>query len=133
MAFTVPNALRVRSGPAGTTDDYGNNGVFVLPHPNRLSKLKLLCLASDGAGWEHVSVSLPTRCPTWGEMCYVKMVFWGHDDTVLQYHPPPKEYVNNHPHCLHLWRPVGGAFPAPPAWMVGDKSRGSLKPARAAP
>jgi len=43
-------------------------------------------------------------------------------DCVVQYHPPRSEYVNNHPFCLHLWRPAGLDLPLPPAWMVGIKS-----------
>ena len=33
-------------------------------------------IASWGGGWEHVSVSLARRCPTWEEMCMVKDIFW---------------------------------------------------------
>lgn len=29
-------------------------------------------IASWGGGWEHVSVSLARRCPTWEEMCIIK-------------------------------------------------------------
>ena len=38
--------------------------------------------------WEHVSVSLPDRCPTWEEMCFIKDLFWNSDECVVQYHPP---------------------------------------------
>lgn len=55
--------------------------------------------------WEHVSVSTPTRCPTWEEMCKVKDMFWHENETVLQFHPKRSEYVNNFPFCLHLWKP----------------------------
>jgi hypothetical protein len=41
---------------------------------------------------------------------------------VIQYHPPESEYVNNHPNCLHLWRPTGCALPMPPSIMVGVKA-----------
>lgn len=57
--------------------------------------------------WEHVSVSTPTRCPTWEEMCKVKSLFWHEHETVLQFHPAKTNYVNNHPFCLHLWKPKG--------------------------
>lgn len=77
--------------------------------------------------WEHVSVSLPSRCPTWDEMCWIKEQFWGDEDLVVQYHPPRSQYVSNHSFCLHLWRPVGAAVPAPPAWMVGDADLGTLR------
>lgn len=59
------------------------------------------------------------RCPTWEEMCWIKGQFWGPEDRVIQYHPPASEYINDHPYCLHLWRPIGAEIPAPPSWMVG--------------
>lgn len=68
--------------------------------------------------WEHVSVSLKSRTPTWAEMCWIKLMFWSGDDTVLQFHPPESEYVNNHEHRLHLWKPVGTSILRPPQWMV---------------
>jgi hypothetical protein len=62
--------------------------------------------AVDGSlGWEHVSVSTRTRTPTWEEMCWVKGLFWSDEECVLQFHPAKKDYVNNHPHCLHMWKP----------------------------
>lgn len=68
--------------------------------------------------WEHVSVSLEHRCPTWEEMCIVKNLFWDEEETVIQIHPPRSQYVNYHPFCLHLWR-YRGIMPAPPAIAVG--------------
>jgi hypothetical protein len=87
----------------------------------------LLAMACDGqeTGWEHVSISLvdnKTKCPSWDEMCLVKDLFWSPDEAVMQLHPPAIEYVNNHPGCLHLWRPVPemiGDIPLPPAELVG--------------
>lgn len=57
------------------------------------------------ARWEHVSVSLENRCPTWDEMCFVKDLFWEPEECVIQYHPPRSKYVNNHPYVLHMWKP----------------------------
>lgn len=71
--------------------------------------------------WQHVSVSIPNRCPTWQEMCFIKDMFWGEDEVVLQYHPRKSEYVNNHPYCLHLWRPNHIQIPEPPSIFVGIK------------
>jgi hypothetical protein len=76
-------------------------------------------IASWGAGWEHVSASMKNRCPTWDEMCMVKDIFWGADECVIQYHPPKDEYVNLHPHCLHLWKKIGSEFETPPKKLVG--------------
>lgn len=59
-------------------------------------------------GWEHVSISIGSRCPTWEEMCFVKNLFWGDDESVIQFHPMKSNYVNKHPYCLHLWRHQDG-------------------------
>lgn len=132
MSFSVPNKYRMRTGLLGTDDSIGNCGVFFIPNPHRKS-LPLKVIASDGFdedgehGWEHVSVSYHDRCPTWEEMCIVKSYFWDDEDAVMQVHPPRSTWVNNHPFCLHLWRPTGGVVvPLPPQWMVGDPTRGVL-------
>ena len=118
MTFHVPNKFRIRTGMCASDERDGNNGAFdiTLRHGQRVS-----VVASDGLGWEHVSVSRRDRCPTWDEMCQIKALFWGEEDCVVQYHPPRSEYVNNHPHCLHLWRPIGIALPAPDSILVGIK------------
>lgn len=120
MTFHVPNKLRIRGGKIGSTDAIGNNGAFevTLKHSQRF-----IVIASDGLlGWEHVSVSRHDRCPTWGEMCQIKAMFWDDEDCVVQYHPPRAEYVNIHPYCLHLWHPTGSQqMPMPPSYMVGIK------------
>lgn len=62
-------------------------------------------LASDGGGWDHVSVSLPHRCPTWEEMELVRSLFFRDDECVMQLSVPRSENVNTHNYCLHWWRP----------------------------
>ena len=71
--------------------------------------------------WDHVSVSMPTVTPTWRMMCFIKDLFFDEDETVLQYHPAKSDYVNYHPHCLHMWRLRDVAFPTPPTWMIGPE------------
>lgn len=78
----------------------------------------LKVIASWGMGWDHVSVSLERRCPTWEEMCWIKSQFFEDEECVIQYHPPKSEYVNNHPHCLHMWRPHDAEIPLPPKHFV---------------
>lgn len=115
--FKVPEKFRVKKGLHASSSLNGNSGAFLI----RSLKLKrpLFVIASDGEGWEHVSVSLPDRCPTWDEMCVIKNLFWGDEDCVVQYHPPKSEYVNNHPFTLHLWRPCDAVFPRPCPTLVG--------------
>lgn len=122
MTFHVPHDFRVLRGPMGSDDSYGNNGMFIIP----AKRYRFQCIASDEMGWEHVSVILITnagnqvnRNPNWNEMCAVKGVFWDPVDAVMQLHPPETEYVNDHPNCLHLWRPTDGNIPMPPSIMVG--------------
>lgn len=121
MAFGVPNQFRVRTGYMASDERAGCNGVFRVPNllARKVGEPPLLVIASDEAGWEHVSVSLPNRCPTWPEMCLIKGMFWGDEDCVVQFHPLESEYVNNHPYCLHLWRPSGQDIPTPPSLLVG--------------
>lgn len=116
MAFEVPEEFRVTQGKFGTSASDGNNGAFFIPRDGETTPLRVV--ASDHLGWEHVSVSLPGRTPTWGEMSWVKDLFWGPEDVVIQYHPAEGEYVNAHPNCLHMWRPVGEELPTPPMVLV---------------
>lgn len=114
------------------------SGLYLLKRGNA----QLRVVASNGVGWDHVSVSLPTRCPTWEEMCWVKDKFFEPEEVVMQLHPARSQYVNNMPYCLHLWRPQNaeyiaaviadwgdewpygevespGVIPTPPAHLVG--------------
>lgn len=124
----VPEGARVRVHPTlGSTSAYGNNGAFVL-HEGVEPGWGLMLVCSDEGGWEHVSVHAfrPTngqsRIPTWKEMCFVKALCWDAEDVVMQLHPRASEYVNQHPHVLHLWRPLGATIPEPPALFVGVKA-----------
>jgi len=123
--FHVPHKYRERKNPyIGSDDTYGNNGFFVIPHP-KIYKYYIQVQASDGASWEHASVSIAStvrkveRCPTWEEMCYIKNIFWDETDCVIQYHPPKSEYVNMHKYCLHLWRNTEIEIPVPQRELIG--------------
>ncbi len=106
---------RVTHGRFSSDARSGNNGAFKVPFTNKTAFI----IASDGEGWEHVSVSFKDRNPTWTEMCRIKDLFWEEDEVVLQYHPAKSEYVNRHPHCLHLWKPLTSEVPTPPRMLVG--------------
>jgi len=57
--FKVPNEYRIREGELGSTEEIGNDGAFLIPYQS----FNLRVIASDGQGWEHVSVSLQNRTP----------------------------------------------------------------------
>lgn len=73
-------------------------------------------------GWEHLSVSMPSRTPTWEQMCIMKDIFWNKNEACVEYHPREEDYVNNHKHCLHIWRPTHEPLPIPPSILVGFRS-----------
>ncbi len=104
---------RITSGQVSSTVLDGPNGFF------QIGALRII--ASEYAGWDHVSVSLTTRCPTWDEMERVRGWFFADDETVIQFSPPrDAERVNCHPYCLHLWRQQKVPAPKlPPTILVG--------------
>lgn len=90
---------------------------------------KLLCpatgcllnvIAADGSEtrFDHVSVSLKDRTPTWEEMAWVKSLFWDEEELVIEYHPPKSKYINVTSTVLHLWKPLDVEIPLPPAICV---------------
>lgn len=99
--------------------DPTKNGAFMV---QALSGVWLRVLATTGYGWEHVSVSIYSRTPNWGEMDQVKRLFFEDTETVVQYHVPSSDHINDHPYCLHLWRPTHREIPRPPGWMVGGST-----------
>lgn len=103
----------------GSNESFGNNGYFIVPYES----YELNVIASDGGGWEHVSVSMPNRTPNWNQMCFIKDLFFEDTDTVIQYHPAKDQYVNEHDHCLHLWKPIGEVIPIPPSEFVGFRKK----------
>lgn len=118
MSFHAPEKYRIH-GYSDSND--GNNGVFRVQCNVFKPLTNLAVIASDGANWDHVSVSVigKDRCPTWEEMCFVKNLFWDEDDCIVQFHPPKSEYINNHKYCLHLWRNQLDHHKTPPKILVG--------------
>jgi hypothetical protein len=113
---------RANTGRLASSAADGNNGVFIIPR----GPVLLQIIASDGLGWDHVSV-VPIdrrtkrrvyRTPTWAEMSFVKSLFFSDDECVVQYHPPKHLHRNAHEDCLHLWRPQAETVPLPDPAMV---------------
>ncbi|MBY0392106.1 MAG: hypothetical protein K2Q27_02440 [Novosphingobium sp.] len=129
------NHLRDRSaelcmyGSLPTSEQEVLGGVFRVPVKS--SKRPLLVIVSNGAhpagmGWDHVSVSLPARCPTWEEMDHIKRLFFRPDEVAMQLHVGDGDHISNHAYCLHIWRPVDQSLPLPPSIMVGIKDLGTF-------
>ena len=90
--------------------------------------MTLLVIASNGRDWkdcglsgevwQHVSVSLAKRAPTWREMEFVRELFFNDDELVLQFSVPREKHINVHDNCLHLWKPTETFIPLPPQATV---------------
>jgi hypothetical protein len=109
--FHVPELFRVLASDAR----YGNNGAFAVKLKHHQT---VHVIASDELGWEHVSVSRKDRLPTWDELRQVKNIFWDDEDCVVLYFPKLSEYANDHPFCMHLWRPTDVELPRPNMLLV---------------
>jgi hypothetical protein len=92
------------------------SGMFLVPYRDHHLKV----MAASSGGWDHVSVSTDTRCPTWHEMSFVHRLFFNRSEHAMQLHVPPIDHINNHPFTLHLWRPWSKLrrIPLPPKTMV---------------
>ena len=116
--FKKLEKYRHRQGPYGSA--IGDNfGLFFIPRTKY--QLKVICSPLGEEEWDHVSVSTPRKTPTWEDMCLIKDLFFDEAETVIQFHPKKSEYVNNHPHCLHLWRSTKTEHELPDSILVGFK------------
>lgn len=131
-AWREVSKYRIREGRLASGDESRNNGAFMLPvlkaggeillsSDQKICHCTLGIIVSDGEGWDHVSVSLPTRCPSWEEMCFIKDLFFEPFESAMQLHPARSDYVNHHEFCLHIWRPQEKRIPLPPSEFVGPK------------
>lgn len=96
--------------------DYGDehNGAFLI----RIKGELYTVIASNGRGWDHVSISHKRKIPSWKTMCELKDLFFEKNEAVMQLHPQESDYINLHPNCLHLWRPQEYEIAMPPIYMV---------------
>lgn len=109
-----------RPHPLGFEHEAGDpHGWFEIPGPEH--KILRTMSSPEGDDWRHVSVSVFDRCPTWGEMCFIRGLFFAPESVVVQFHPQKSEYVNNARYCLHLWEWMPGKFPTPPSILIGIK------------
>lgn len=99
-----------------TGDDRIYNGVFIVI--SKTTRRHMRVIASNDEGWDHVSISLNYRCPNWHEMEQIKRMFFKDDETCWQYHVPPSDHINIHPHVLHIWRKHDFEIPMPPRVMI---------------
>lgn len=86
-------------------DDVGRYELF---HPKKGYILIISGTVKEGKRWVHLSLSRGDRVPDWEELKAVKSRFLGDEALAIQVFPPKSQWVNVHPHCLHLWQCVDG-------------------------
>lgn len=91
-------------------------GRFLMSSP--VDSRPMLIIASNGEGWDHISVSRKDRIPLWVEMDAIKRVFFYDHETVMQLHVPTDQHININNNVLHLWRPHFVSIPLPPIEFV---------------
>lgn len=127
---TLFDHARKTDGPMGTSPGDCFGAFFF--QRGTVSFVAIVSEGDDTIPWEHVSVRAKDyngeRCPTWDEMCFIKQLFWDDEEECCQFHPKKSEYVNCHPHVLHIWRATMTALPTPPAIAVGIPNSALAKP-----
>ena len=73
-----------------------------------LTVMHSISTVKDGSLWNHISVSYPSRVPSWIELMKVKNEFLGEEVEAYQVLPKKSDHINIHKYCLHLWAPVDG-------------------------
>ena len=117
--YKLPKGIERVAHHTGEWED-AHNGCFLLGSNTNIRETLRVIASSDSNsdGWDHLSVSLYNRCPTWLEMDYVKRLFLGEDTTAYQLHVPASHHINCHPYTLHIWRPWNRDIPIPPQIYV---------------
>jgi hypothetical protein len=120
----VPEKYRVKTGPMASDSSYGCNGYFFIPKGDT----GLNVIASDGMGWEHVSVSkyMSEDLPSWYELVMVKNLFWDEEETVIQFIPKKSEH-RSIGEVLHMWKKSNHEYELPPGITVAPKLIGGIK------
>lgn len=80
----------------------------VFSRSDGLRVIATVSIEPDQRRWLHVSCSRSKRIPSHEDLLAVKELFVGRDRLALQVFPPADEYVNFHPHTLHLWCALTG-------------------------
>lgn len=114
---------RLKDGEYGTPNG-ANYGVFFVKPFTRVCKIIASPATLDTRyPWDHVSVSISDRCPTWDEMEFIKRLFFADNELAMQLHMPVADHINFHPFCLHIWKPLNDKIPTPPSILVGPPAR----------
>ena len=69
----------------------------------RMGECAIIAGSTPGTGW-HLSISHPTRYPTWDEIAHARYKLIPDAVVMGMLLPKSFQYVNVHPNCFHLWQ-----------------------------
>ena len=108
------NQYRVTTGPLGTTNDFGQHGMFCVDvDKNHVA----VCVASDGnhdgidTKWEHISVHVrniktkESKSPDQDVIHAIKALFFKDEEACMIYLGKPDEETDGFPHNVHILKP----------------------------
>lgn len=94
-------------------EEHGDGGKFIRKRDHLMVIVDSGCeQMGDDRLWYHLSVSTPTKVPTYDQLKEVKEVFLG-DRYACMVFPPKRFFVNQHPYVLHLWSTNDEQWPLP--------------------
>lgn len=106
------------------------NGVYEVDHPWIKNNYYFLCTVVITEEWERVSAQLfkitnvkkkqsepADRCLTWKEQCFIKNLFYGPQEVIMQFFPAMTDYIgtDEEEFAVHLWNPLKGQCQVPQA------------------
>jgi hypothetical protein len=81
-------------------------------HKNKLTVIMSVEDRRPGGIWWHISIAHPLGLPSWEQLVEVKEAFMGKEVKAMHLLPPRSQWMNVHPHCMHLWvRLDGDTYP----------------------
>jgi hypothetical protein len=110
------NRWRIKTGAMASTELDGWNGMFLVPLEGELWHVMI----SDQMGWKHLSVTNAQKkmLPSWTVLGRLKDLFYGDDEWACQFFPAKEDYIDDHPFCLHIWKPLDEELPRPSIALV---------------
>lgn len=70
----------------------------------RFFEKQCIIIVSVDNGKYHLSISHPSRLPTYDELKNARYKYTPNHLYMAQIFPPKDEFVNLHKYCLHLWQ-----------------------------
>lgn len=80
---------------------HSDKGHLILITQDQMQKAGRIIGGDDGFRW-HMSISHPSRYPTWDEMKTARYRLLPDDCYMVQILPPKAQYLNAHDRCFHL-------------------------------